>query len=152
MTPETQTLVDRLREWVDGQSVTYASVLMEDAAAALTSLARDLSQAHAWLGECYAMTGADPDDNEDWRLAPHAVEEVQRLSRDLETARQERDAAQSNYDGACRTIALMHEAATGRSGEGPHLGVVEDVAAAVRAARAETWAKAAKGLREVERE
>lgn len=65
------------------------------------------------------------------------------LARDLETARQERDAAQSNYDGACRTIALMHEAATGRSGEGPHLGVVEDVAAAVRAARAETWAAAA---------
>lgn len=31
------------------------------------------------LAQCYKLTGADPDGNEDWRLAPHAVEEVRRL-------------------------------------------------------------------------
>lgn len=31
------------------------------------------------LAECYRLSGADPDGNEDWRLAPHAVEEVKRL-------------------------------------------------------------------------
>ena len=45
MTEETQALVDQLREWVDGQSVTYASVLMQDAASALAALARDLETA-----------------------------------------------------------------------------------------------------------
>lgn len=31
------------------------------------------------LAECYRLSGADPDGNEDRRLAPHAVEEVARL-------------------------------------------------------------------------
>lgn len=33
----------------------------------------------AALAECYRLTGADPDGNEDWRLAPNAVAEVRRL-------------------------------------------------------------------------
>lgn len=33
----------------------------------------------AALAQCYRLTGADPDGDEDWRLAPHAVEEVKRL-------------------------------------------------------------------------
>lgn len=33
-----------------------------------------------------------------------------------------------DYSGACKTIALMHEAATGRKGMAPARGVVEDVA------------------------
>jgi hypothetical protein len=34
-----------------------------------------------------------------------------------------------DYLRACQTVAAMHEAATGRAGEAPWLGVVEDVAA-----------------------
>jgi hypothetical protein len=34
------------------------------------------------LGECYQLTGADPDGNENWRLAPHAIDEVRRLRAD----------------------------------------------------------------------
>ena len=35
----------------------------------------------------------------------------------------------ADYEGACKLVADMHAAATGRPGEGPRLGVVEDVAA-----------------------
>ena len=34
----------------------------------------------------------------------------------------------ADYLRACQTVAAMHEAATGRTGEAPWLGVVEDVA------------------------
>lgn len=34
------------------------------------------------LAECFRLSGADPDGNEDWRLAPHAVREVARLRRE----------------------------------------------------------------------
>ena len=39
-----------------------------------------------------------------------------------------------DYHNACKTVVQVHAAATGRPGEGPFLGVVEDVAA-VRAER-----------------
>jgi len=35
-----------------------------------------------YAAECYRLSGADPDGNEDWRLAPLAVEEVRRLRQD----------------------------------------------------------------------
>jgi hypothetical protein len=45
-------------------------------------------------------------------------------------------------DSACRTIALMHEAATGMMGNAPRLGVVEDVQELrLRAERAEARVK-----------
>ncbi|WP_329622941.1 hypothetical protein OG357_23030 [Streptomyces sp. NBC_01255] len=43
-------------------------------------------------------------------------------------AEQDRDQARADYLNACTTIAVMHAAATGRTGEGPARGVVEDVA------------------------
>jgi hypothetical protein len=43
----------------------------------------------AQLAECYRLSGADPDGNEDWRLAPRAVAEVKRLRSDYEEACQE---------------------------------------------------------------
>jgi hypothetical protein len=46
----------------------------------------ELKQLHAWLAECYRLTGADPDGNEDWRLAPYAVQEVKRLREDSDHA------------------------------------------------------------------
>lgn len=45
----------------------------------------------ARLAECYRWSGADPDGNEDWRLAEHAVEEVKRL-------REESDAENARLD------------------------------------------------------
>lgn len=40
---------------------------------------KKLSEANRCLAECYRLTGTDPDGNEDWRLAPSAVDEVKRL-------------------------------------------------------------------------
>lgn len=47
------------------------------------------------LAECYRLTGADPDGNEDWRLAPQAVVEVKRLREqtDAEIERLQRENA-----------------------------------------------------------
>jgi hypothetical protein len=36
------------------------------------------------LAECYRLSGADPDGDEDWRLAPRAVEEVRRMRQELD--------------------------------------------------------------------
>jgi hypothetical protein len=45
-----------------------------------------IAQLESWLAECYKLTGADSDGNEDWRLAPRAVEEVARLRQELDNA------------------------------------------------------------------
>ncbi|MET8399593.1 hypothetical protein [Streptomyces sp900116325] len=45
-----------------------------------------------------------------------------------EEAQQDAERYKADHLAACRTIAEMHEAATGRTGMGPLLGVVEDVA------------------------
>jgi hypothetical protein len=49
-------------------------------------------------------------------------------ARDLKQALEDLDEAKENYGAACVTVVLMHEAATGRKGEGPRRGVIEDVA------------------------
>ena len=38
------------------------------------------------LAECYRQTGADPDGNEDWRLAEHAIDEVSNIRKAKEAA------------------------------------------------------------------
>ena len=43
--------------------------------------------------------------------------------------RAECEALRADHGNACKLVADMHAAATGRPGEGPRLGVVEDVAA-----------------------
>lgn len=57
------------------------------------------------LADCFRLTGADPDGNEDWRLARDAVKEVaaMRTDLDLEEARvaeleAERDAARADAE------------------------------------------------------
>ena len=45
------------------------------------------------LAECYRLSGADPDGDEDWRLAERAVEEVRRLRTDYDKAAADLDAA-----------------------------------------------------------
>lgn len=52
------------------------------------------------LAECYRLSGADPDGNEDWRLAPHAVGEVQRL-------RQEHDELGAEIHAYKETVAAL---------------------------------------------
>lgn len=37
-----------------------------------------------WLAECYRLSGADPDSNEDWRLADRAVVEVAQMRREFD--------------------------------------------------------------------
>ncbi|MFD3902991.1 hypothetical protein HXS80_20595 [Streptomyces sp. CB04723] len=56
-----------------------------------------------------------------------------------EAAEQDAERFKADHEAACRTVALMHEAATGRTGMGPIRGVVEDVAD-VRARAKETEA------------
>lgn len=58
-----------------------------------------------------------------------------------EAAEAERDEMRRDYEGACKTIAAMHEAATGTSGGPVTRGVVEDVAD-LRAQR-DAWRHAA---------
>lgn len=36
------------------------------------------------LAECYKLTGADPDGNEDWRLAAHAVDAVREFRQEFD--------------------------------------------------------------------
>lgn len=59
----------------------YASHTESDAAFLLSLL--DAEREH--LATCYRLTGADPDGNEDWRLAQEAVAEVRRLRDELNT-------------------------------------------------------------------
>lgn len=47
----------------------------------------------------------------------------------LAQAEAERDALRANYSKVCKLVADMHASATGRPGEGPRLGVIEDVTA-----------------------
>lgn len=54
----------------------------EVACAGCASLRAEVAQQQAQLAECYRLSGADPDGNEDWRLAPEAVEEVRQLRQD----------------------------------------------------------------------
>ena len=52
---------------------------------------------------------------------------IARLTRERDEAREGRDRARRDYEGACHLVAKMHHAATGAV-TGPARGVVEDVA------------------------
>lgn len=82
--PTDTTIIDRLREIGDRLANGTWAQTCHDAADALTA-------AHAALAECYRLTGADPDGDEDWRLAPHAVAEVKRLREESDAAHAARD-------------------------------------------------------------
>lgn len=65
----------------------YAGVLLlgrDSVVEGIAWLTAALDERSAWLAECYKLTGADPDGDEDWRLAPDAVEEVRRFRRDYD--------------------------------------------------------------------
>lgn len=50
----------------------------------INNQAAKIRKLQADLAECYRLSGADPDGNEDWRLAEHAVEEVKRMRAELD--------------------------------------------------------------------
>ena len=74
----------------------------------LTAALDAVERLRADLAQCYCLTGADPsggmtgDINEDWRLAPYAVDEVRRL-------RAECDEAHAEVVEAHRTLARIVE-------------------------------------------
>lgn len=133
MTEETQALVRQLWEWVDGQSVTYASVLMQDAAAALSTLSRDLAAARA-CPDCQQPLACPAGTAE--RIAgleamhEETLTRAERAEADLAVARQERAEAQRGEQAWVEIAAQDARDAADR------------LTAAVRAARAETWARA----------
>lgn len=65
---------------------------------------------HGQLAECYRLTGADPDGNEDWRLAPQAVVEVRRLREDYNTLELPRTDEQLRAVGWRRVFILAEDA------------------------------------------
>lgn len=83
--------------------------------------------------EIAALKGAasaDFDPKVHWRRRFQQVNhERMRLLGEANNHADEIAALKADYLRACQTIAAMHEAATGRTGEAPTLGVVEDVAA-----------------------
>jgi hypothetical protein len=52
-------------------------------------LLRRIAELEADLATCYRLSGADPDGNEDWRLAGRAVSEVRRLRDESDQADEE---------------------------------------------------------------
>lgn len=74
----------------------------------------------AELAQCFRLSGADPDGDEDWRLAPRAVSEVTRL-------RGEFDELQANYPSK---LAELAEAK--RDGERLRRSVLKEAADYVR--------------------
>jgi DNA repair exonuclease SbcCD ATPase subunit len=75
----------------------------------LNEAERTVAKLQGMLAECYRLTGADADGNEDWRLAQRAMDEVRRL-------RRESDAAEARIAGLVRLITAgnqqIHEIAS----------------------------------------
>ena len=65
---------DALRDEVE-----EANAELERRQAKVMKLRAEVAERNAWLAECFRLSGADPDGNEDWRLAPSAVAEVREL-------------------------------------------------------------------------
>ena len=55
------------------------SIFTDASDALLDAKDAEIADLKMQLAECFRLSGADPDGNEDWRLAPRAVEEVRRL-------------------------------------------------------------------------
>jgi hypothetical protein len=62
---------------------------IKDALADLLDVRRERDERNGWLAECYRQSGADPEDDEDWRLAPNAVGAIKELRADYDDACEE---------------------------------------------------------------
>jgi hypothetical protein len=56
----------------------------DDAYQAVKVLIRAIREYQGKLADCYIWTGEDPDGNEQWRLADHAVEAVRNLRKEFD--------------------------------------------------------------------
>jgi hypothetical protein len=70
----------------DGAFLVDSCVRLREAANAIARLTEHLVAREADLAECFRLTGADPDGNEDWRIARDAVDEVRRLRTESDKA------------------------------------------------------------------
>lgn len=86
------------------------------------------------LAECYRLSGADPDDNEDWRLAEYAVQEVRTL----------RERADTDSAEVLRLRAEVERLRAGIAGEAATLSAVAEIEDYPRVSRA--WRMAAARL------
>ncbi len=76
-------------------------------ATVIAALHAKLVQLEGELAECYRLTGADPDGNDDAQLAPHAVAEVRRLRSDSDTAEAALAQAQGERDRLRAVVAQV---------------------------------------------
>jgi hypothetical protein len=76
----------------------------------VADLRAQLERAQADLAECFRLSGADPDGNEDWRLAPDAVREVRRLREESDAADDEvADLTAKYHDAESKLYAAINE-------------------------------------------
>ncbi|WP_405195160.1 hypothetical protein [Streptomyces anulatus] len=112
---------------------------LDDTEAALARLRPALADAYGTAGENLTRAAGQLDVAERARAAAERRAEKaerdagiyrDRLNRLIACPSADEDAERfkADHEAACRTIAEMHEAATGRTGMGPIRGVVEDVA------------------------
>jgi hypothetical protein len=57
----------------------------------MTEVEAEVKRLRTDLATCYRLTGADPDVDEDWRLAGYAVAQVQRLREEADQADEDND-------------------------------------------------------------
>ena len=117
-----QALEAELREAADAYGGIYQGDierLLLKVEAELQRLAQTCAQQTKDLAECYRQTGADPDWNEDWRLAPQAVEEVTQMRVELEGQYKRADDAEAEQ-AALRTALETLEADLARFLRGGH--------------------------------
>jgi hypothetical protein len=63
------------------------------------------------LAECYRLSGADPDGDEDWRLARHAVDEVRRLRKECDDADDENMRLREQLATSAKAIEVLDKLA-----------------------------------------
>lgn len=108
--PDVTALVKRLTDWMDGQSVCYASVLMGEAVTTITAQAHRIETLKSALSECYRLVEpVAASDSAEWQAA-HAVEAVRRQAADVARLEAER-AQQDEYRKACEAMIREHATA-----------------------------------------
>ena len=88
------------------------------------------------LGQCFRLSGADPDGNENWRLAPRAVDAVRQLRADYDEACDEAEKLQERVKEleSLSVTSILIEIVPGDHGMGSEIYAksVEDVEDAIQ--------------------
>lgn len=106
---------DKLRE-AKGHTYAWNDLFLREITD-LQTLARTLTlkvaAAEGRLAECFRQSGADPDGNEDWRLAKEAVQEVTRMRRDWDAAESLAQRERERADEATRLLQWLTKRGVG---------------------------------------